>query len=338
MKTSVADRIKIPGAFWEGLRRLGIARADLVRQARLPIKALSDGGTVNTEQFFMVWEALSALSGDPAVGIRFASQLEAAIMPPPILAAYHARDFRDALQRVARFKQLCAPERLLITELGEYGVVEFEWLHADGAQPAALVDATLASLLELGRHGTREPLNAFQVELARPMEPVSSHETYFGCRVIWNAQRDRLTLRRSDLDRPFASYNAELLDMLVPELDRALEKHQHSDSLGEQIKWILRRRLTAGRPDVQSVAQELAMSERSLQRKLTDEGLNFQKLLSETRHQLACEYLSNPTLDTIEVGFMLGYEDQNSFYRAFRVWENQTPSAWRAAQLKRDMQ
>jgi AraC-like DNA-binding protein len=336
MKPSVADRIKIPPAFWQGLRRLGIARSDLVRQARLPIKALSDGGSVNTEQFFAVWQALSALSGDPAVGIKLASRLEAAILPPSFLAAYHARDFRDALQRVARFKQLCAPERLLISESGNGCVVELEWLHANGTQPAALVDATLASLLELGRHGTREPLSAFRVELARPRETASSHDAYFGCRVIWNAKRDRLMLRRADLDRPFASYNAELLDMLAPELDRALKNHQHSDSLGEQIKWILRRRLTAGRPDVRSVAQELAMSERSLQRKLTDEGLNFQHLLSETRHQLACEHLADPTLDIVEVGFMLGYEDQNSFYRAFRLWENQTPSAWRVARLRHD--
>jgi AraC-like DNA-binding protein len=293
---------------------------------------------VNTEQFFTIWQTLSALSGDPAVGIKFASLLEAAVMPPSILVAYHARDFRDALQRVARFKQLCAPECVRIKESGECCVVELEWPHANGPHPAALVDATLASLLELGRHGTREPLNALKVELARPKEKAGSHDAYFGCRVIWNAKRDRLTLRRADLDHPFASYNAELLDMLAPELDRALTNHQRSDSFGEQIKWILRRRLTAGRPDVRSVAQELAMSERSLQRKLTDEGLNFQRLLSETRHELACEYLVDPTLDIIEVGFMLGYEDQNSFYRAFRVWERQTPSAWRAARPNDDSQ
>jgi AraC-like DNA-binding protein len=331
MRTSVADRIKIPRAFWQGLRHIGVARSDLVRQARLPIKALSDGGTVNTAQFFAAWQTLSSLSGDPAVGIKLASKLEAAILPPSFLAAYHARDFRDALQRVARFKQLCAPERVLIKESGECCAVELEWLHGNGAHPAALVDATFASLLELGRRGTRETLNALKVELVRPKEKTGSHDAYFGCRIIWNAKCDRLTLRRTDLDGPFASYNAELLEMLVPELDRELKNHQHRDSLGDQIKWILRRRLTAGRPDVRSVAQELAMSERSLQRKLTDEGLNFQHLLSDTRHQLACEYLSDPTLDINEVGFMLGYEDQNSFYRAFRVWENQSPSAWRAA-------
>jgi len=74
----------------------------------------------------------------------------------------------------------------------------------------------------------------------------------------------------------------------------------------------------------------LAMSERSLQRRLSDEGLSFQVLLSETRHQLALEYLRDPSLAIVEVAYMLGYEDQNSFFRAFRQWEGKTPSVWRA--------
>ena len=72
------------------------------------------------------------------------------------------------------------------------------------------------------------------------------------------------------------------------------------------------------------------MSERSLQRKLTDEGMTFQGLVSETRHELALEHLADPSLAIVEVAYMLGYEDQNSFFRAFRQWEKLTPSAWRA--------
>jgi AraC-like DNA-binding protein len=70
------------------------------------------------------------------------------------------------------------------------------------------------------------------------------------------------------------------------------------------------------------------MSERSLQRKLTDEGLTFQGLLSKTRHELAFEYLSDSSLEIAEVAHMVGYEDQNSFFRGFRQWEDKTPSVW----------
>ena len=142
---------------------------------------------------------------------------------------------------------------------------------------------------------------------------------------------NQITFRQEDLDKRFASYNKELLDVLAPELDRRLESHAASESVAEQTRWVLRRRLTAGRPDIRSVATELAMSERSLQRRLTDEGVSFQTLVSETRHQMALEHLADASLTLIEVAYLLGYEDQNSFFRAFRQWEAKTPSEWRTA-------
>lgn len=335
MRSPVADKIKLPDALWEGLKRVRLSRADVVRAANLPISAIRDGVPVTTQQFFALWRVLVNISGDPAIGLRIGTGLEGAAMPPSFLAAYHARDFRDALQRVARFKRLCAPEDVRIQEHADRYDIEVDWTQAEGqVAPPALVDATLASLVELGRKGTKEPLVPIAVELARPENARAAYEQYFGCRVRFAAEINRLSFRRADLVKPFASYNAELLDILIPELDRRLEQQTHSATLAEQIKWVLRRRLTAGRPDIRSVATELAMSERSLQRKLTDEGLTFQGLLSETRHQLALEYLADQTLAIIEVAYMLGYEDQNSFFRAFRQWEELTPATWRAKHLQ----
>lgn len=332
MRIPVANQIKLPDALWEGVTRVGLSRADVVRVAKLPISAIRDGAPVSTAQFFALWQALADLSGDTTVGLRIGTGLEGAVMPPSFLAAYHARDFRDALQRVARFKRLCAPEDVRIQEQGDCCDIEMEWTQAEGqATPPSLVDATLASLVELGRRGTQEALVPIAVELARPQNARAVYEKYFGCRVRFDADTNCLRLRRADLDKPFASYNAELLDILIPELDRRLEQQTHSATLAEQIRWVLRRRLTAGRPDIRSVATEMAMSERSLQRRLTDEGVSFQTLVSETRHQMALEHLADASLTLIEVAYLLGYEDQNSFFRAFRQWEAQTPSDWRSA-------
>lgn len=337
MTHQVADRIRLPDAFWEGIRRVGLPRAEVVRDARIPLAIMRGQAALSTAQFFALWQVLAELSGDPTIGLRIATGLESAVMPPSFMAAYHARDFRDALQRVARFKRLCAPEEVRIEEQDDRCEIVVVWLHSEErAAPPALVDATLASLMELGRRGTATPMSALVVELTRPEVARASYEQYFGCHVRFGAQRNCLTFRRADLDRAFASYNSELLDILIPELDRRLEQQTPSATLAEQIRWVLRRRLTAGRPDIRSVATELAMSERSLQRKLTDEGLTFQSLLSETRHQLALEYLSDPTLALIDVAYMLGYEDQNSFFRAFRQWETLTPAAWRAAALEKE--
>src|SRR5690606_8745691 len=121
------------------------------------------------------------------------------------------------------------------------------------------------------------------------------------------ANCNRLTLHRGDLDLPFVSYNKELLEILTPVMDKSLDEQQRSRSITEIVKWIMKRSLAGGRPDIQTVASELGMSDRTLQRRLTDEGTSFKHLLTQVRHELAREYLADPSFEIKEVAFMIGY-------------------------------
>ena len=71
------------------------------------------------------------------------------------------------------------------------------------------------------------------------------------------------------------------------------------------------------------------MSARTLQRRLTDAKVTFQELVEQTRRELAHHYLRHSTVELNEAAFLLGYEDSNSFFRAFQDWEGTTPGEWR---------
>lgn len=92
-----------------------------------------------------------------------------------MLDAYHARDYRDALQRMARYKRLCVPEHLQVTEEGDTCRIEFNWLYTDQPEPPALIDASMTILLEIGRLGTATPINARRIELMQTKMDVSAH-------------------------------------------------------------------------------------------------------------------------------------------------------------------
>ncbi|WP_342546918.1 AraC family transcriptional regulator ligand-binding domain-containing protein [Lysinibacillus sp. FSL K6-4013] len=330
MMLQTSNRIKMPLGFWEGLRQVGIAPQDVVRKARLPITIINEP-VVSITQYFSIWQAYSDIIDDTAKGIiKLATSFEPNHYPPTVLVAYHARDYRDALKRMARYKQLCPPESLRITEEGEECTIELEWSYTEQPGPPMLVGITLAFLLELGRRGTGQPIAAKFVEFSHEMGDVQSLEDYFGCSIQIGAKCNRLTIHRRDLDRHFASYNLELLEMLTPLLDQSLNVHQHSSSITEMVKWIIKRSLAGGRPDIQTVASELGMSDRTLQRRLTNECTSFKFLLTQVRQDQAREYLADPSLDIKDVAFLIGYEDQNSFYRAFHLWEGDTPSNWRS--------
>jgi AraC-like DNA-binding protein len=86
------------------------------------------------------------------------------------------------------------------------------------------------------------------------------------------------------------------------------------------------------RPGIRDLARELHLSPRTLQRRLTEEGITFQRLLDKARRELARHYLLRSTRELNETAYLLGYEDANSFFRAFHHWEGTSPRQWRLLQ------
>ena len=338
MSAMPADKCKVPPALWRGMTRAGLPPEALLRQARLPATLhLNADAFVTTAQFFSLWKAIEQLMPEPGLGLRLFEALDTAALPPSTLAAFHARDYRDGLLRLTRFKHLCTPEQLLCDEGNSECTISVQWLHASEPTPAMATDVTFAAMVELGRRGTGQRLTPIRVELARPNPKSEVYWAYFDCPIRYDAAADVLVLKLADLERPFPGHNPELLDMLTPALASMLGELHAQSSVGEQVKVVLKRSLASGRPELSQVARDLGMSERTLQRRITEDGTTFRALLIEARQELARQLLSVPDTGIDEVAFLLGYQDTNAFYRAFREWEGVTPAQWRELRANRQV-
>lgn len=259
------------------------------------------------------------------------SGMESAKFHPTLLAALHARNYRDCLERHARYKQLCSAQEFRFTEKDGEFQIETSWPFVpDEEPPGIMIDAVFAILLELGRRGTMTRLHPKRLELARAPDRGDGLKDFFGCPVKYRCARDKLVLDSADVDLPFVTHNEELVQMLAPQFEHQLKTRELKQSTVGSVKWVLRRLLSGSRPDVAVVAKELGMSERTLQRRITEEGMTFRQLLNETRKELIREYLSDDSVEITEAAFLVGFENTNSFYRAFRSWEGKTPAEWRA--------
>jgi AraC-like DNA-binding protein len=78
-----------------------------------------------------------------------------------------------------------------------------------------------------------------------------------------------------------------------------------------------------------TIAEELKLSPRTLQRKLSDAGATFQQVLDQARFALAKDYLRRPELSLIDIAFLLGYQEQSAFNHAFKEWAGVNPGAYR---------
>ena len=241
-----------------------------------------------------------------------------------------SRTFGDALERLGRYKKLTCPEEIRVHKNAAEAAVEFFYVEATEPQPDVLVDMVLAWILTVGHRGTEGQVAPLRLELTRRPGHRELLEKHFACQVRFKANRNALVFPSSDLDRPFVTHNEELLTVIGTQLDAELEARKTRQDVGEQVKHALRQSLAGKRPSLQNVAQELGLGLRTLQRRLTDADLTFQQLLEDTRRELAHHYLKRSTVELNEAAFLLGFEDANSFFRAFQVWEGTSPGEWRA--------
>jgi AraC-like DNA-binding protein len=120
--------------------------------------------------------------------------------------------------------------------------------------------------------------------------------------------------------------------MLAPQFEEELRQESKDENFLERVRIAIQQKLTGQRPTIEDIADALHVSPRTMQRRLQEEGSSFQRVLEEARHQLARHYLNNSVLELNEAAYLLGYNDSNSFVRAFRSWEGIPPARWREEQ------
>lgn len=315
------------------LAELGVDPAAILRQAGLAPTLLEQPRlTVTTEEFFALWRAIGTISADPAIGLKLGSEDRIERYDPIAIAALYTPTFAEALQRMARYKQLTCPEEIQIVNGPHETSVEFRFLLATVAEPPVLVDLCFAWVLSIARRGTGASLQPARVQLARPRADARALEQHFHSPIEFDAPYNALFFRNADVERPFLTHNAELLAMIAPQLEQELNQREAEESFPDRIRTVLKRHLAGQRPTIQILARELNMSVRSLQRRLTGEGTSFQQALEAARRELARHYLIHSALELNETAYLLGYEDANSFVRAFRGWEGLPPAHWREQQ------
>jgi AraC-like DNA-binding protein len=332
----MTNRFRVSGLLLRRLEELGLSPVVVLRHAGLPIGLLDQEKIlVTTEEMFALYRAILEISGDPAIGLNIGTEDRIERYSPIAIAALYTRSFRDALQRIARYKQLTCPEEIKIAERGDECAVQFLWLLADHPEPATLVDACFAGIVAIGGRGTGRTVHPKRVEFQRLEAHRKMYESHFQCPVKFGARHNVLVFDRSDVDQPFLTHNAELLALVAPQLESELTQQLAHKSITEQVKSILKKLLAGQRPTLQDVSRELHLSNRTLQRRLTAERAKFQELMEEARRELAQHYLLHSSLELNETAYLLGYEDANSFFRAFHQWEGTSPGEWRAVHAHR---
>jgi AraC-like DNA-binding protein len=311
------------------LRDLGISPARVLRRAALPADLFTHRPIeLSVPEYYRFWEALEVEGGDRDLAVDIGKAISVELFSAPMFAALCSPNLAAATQRLAAHKLLIGPVRL---DVATANALTVTYIWPSGPTPPALLAITdLIFWVALARIATREQIRPARVTLPSLAVNRAAIEDYLGAR-LRKGPAYSIAFTPADAARPFLTENDQMWRVFAPELRRRLADLQASATVADRVRAALNETLPAGDASISAVTNQLATSARTLQRQLSQEGTSFQAILAGTREDLARHYLTSGTLRIAEIAFLLGYDDTNSFYRAFRSWTGTTPDALRVA-------
>ena len=312
------------------LKDIGIQPADVLRRAGLPDDLLTrEAIQLDAARYFDFWRGLEAEAADPTLPLTIGRAISVEVFDAPIFAALCSPDLNTAVRRISRFKRLIAPMALHVDENPNTTALELEFLDKTLEPPAVLVATELVFFVQLARLATREEIRPLRLTVPRPPQPSEAYTDYFG-REVETGPSFTVTFSAQDAARPFLTVNAGMWEFFEPELRKKLSELDETATMSDRVRGALLELLPSGSASLRAVAKKLAVSTRTLQRRLSSEERSFQAVLDKTREDLARHYLSSSSMSGAEIAFLLGFEDPNSFFRAFHSWTGGTTEQARA--------
>lgn len=312
------------------LADLGISAANVLRRACLPADLFArDQVKLTPANYYALWQALDEEGADPNLPIRIGEAISAVTFSPPIFAALCSPNLQIAARRIATYKRLIGPMRLMVCAEATETVLRFDW-RSYAEPPGLLANSELVFWVALARIGTRERVRPLRITSPWPPSDTAGFRKYVGCGIDI-APIQTIVFAASDAFRPFLTANEPMWKFFEPELRRRLGELDPDASTSDRVRAALVELLPTGATAIGDVARSLTVSTRTLQRRLHEEGTSFQAALDVTRRSLANHYLRNEGMTATQISFLLGYENPSSFYRAFRSWTGQTPESVRTS-------
>ncbi len=247
------------------------------------------------------------------------------------LAWKSATTLRGSYNRAERYAQVLTSVSTYEVESTHEGA--YMHLHRSGERILGMRlsnEATIASILTISQEVSTEAIQPLAVYFKHTApESITAHETFFGCPVHFESDRDALLLSNESLQAPNKLGDESISKFFESHLETELSKLEDDTALDRQIRRYVTQCLSEGIPMISEVGRHFGMSGRTLQRRLAKLGYSYQMLVDESRRQLAECLLRETDFSLVEVAFMTGFSEQSAFARAFKRWAGQTPRNFR---------
>ena len=280
--------------------------------------------------FVQLLENTAESANCPDFGLRMGQWPEAFLEEPLVLLMRHADTLQHALALVARYGYVYSNGFRLtpVPVPAQPGRIDLVMAGRDrnSGRFIQATQYTLVTVLRVLRHVCGRSEDDWSIMLPHGMEfPEARYLNYPDCRFSFDNPFAGIRLPEADLHIPLPARSALRLKMAVSYIEANFKKS--GELVSERVRRMLRQRIGTRTILQGDIAADLAIHEKTLQRRLAKEGRAFPALLEEVRRDYFLELLKQPVRPSLaQVALMLGYSEQAALSRSCQRWFGCSPS------------
>ncbi|MBI5503368.1 MAG: AraC family transcriptional regulator [Deltaproteobacteria bacterium] len=312
------------------LRRFGVEVDPAARRAGIDLAALAQGLAVEASAVVRLFREAERTSGDSLIGLHAAEVAEPSGSPAHLLMS--CARLEDALSRCCRFGPVIVTTmRIDLERADDHFALVYDFADAEIDACQHVADYGLMATARALRRAVGPDAQFREVHLrhaeagARP-----EFERAFGCRARFSQSQNRLLIPRSVAEREPRMSNPLIADQIEKFAAALLPGQSSPSTMAEQVANATRSLLNASvRADRRLVAKHLGVGERTLHRRLTEEGSSFRAVREAVLWDLAEALVSDHALKLEAVALSVGFGDAAAFSKAFKRRTGRSPNQYR---------
>ena len=322
------------------LRERGVAVAPLLRRAGLSTHDFDDRSQrrmSSAAQGRFLELAAEAMNGS-AFGLHLAEETDPRDAGILFYVMSGAKNIGEALTLIERYFRIHNEAvRIKLVQLPDGAAIETDFIGLPGHSLRQTTEFRIAVIVKALREVAGRRIDPARAAFAHSRDSdLSEFERFyrapveFGRAAREGVSSDVLEFSSDTLAVPLVTADPKLVEALRPFCDAAAsERKTARGTLRAAVEKEAERLLPHGKANVETVAKALALSARTLSRRLADEGATFGEVVDQLRRSLALQYLEESGLSLSEIAWLLGYEGSTSFNHAFKRWMGRSPSVAR---------
>ena len=324
--------MRVVRALLDSVEQSQRSHARLMQAAQLEPNAVADlDRRVARAQVYRLCESALELTGDPALGLHWAERFPESAFSPISQLLNQSASLADALDLLAQFHWLLTDDlNFRVHEQADR--VQVRVVPVTGASArvqrfvAEVVLTSLMRLLRAFRVDTR--VERVSLEFAPPAY-AAEYARVLGPRVQFQQACSGLTFERALLTATSPYGDAAFHNTLRSFTEQRIVQLTQQASYASRVRSALEQSGEIRRTSMQSVARELGVCERTLRRRLTEEGTSYEAVANAVYSAAAKAWLRDGRRSIKETAAALGFTDRRAFHRAFRRWTGTTPAQFR---------